>query len=581
MTTRILGNTAALFLFAAAFYQCNSEAPKADAKKDKPATATAAPTAKSWSYYGGDQSNQRYSTLNQITPANAKDLKLAWEQSLKNDEAQECTPIIADGMLFVTTASGPKYVHAFDAKTGAPKWEVDLKVPADFASFACCGIVNRGASYSNGKLFVGRLDGKLTCLNAADGKEVWTAQVVDYKQGSVITSPPLVIGDKVITGHGGGEYGSESYLSAYSVADGKQVWKTLTVPGTDPAVAATWKGESWKTGGAAPWFIGSYDPELKTVYWGTSNPSPWNANLRGTDANTGKSDNLYSASTLAINPEDGKIKWHYQTTPYDAWDYDGVNESVLADLDIAGVKTPVLMHADRNGFFYTINRQTGKLVSADAFVKVNWAKSIDAATGRPVEDPKFRLTTKNTVKAVYPSFMGGKNWQPMAFNPGTGLVYIPANNVGMDFKMADVKYTKGKFFLGSEWLMAYEKGVSPGEYIAWDPIAKKKVWGIPQKFPIPGGAMTTAGGLVFFGNIEGTFNAVDAKTGVPAWTTKTTSGVCAAPMTYEVDGKQYVAILEGRPSVIPGFLGGDLGKAMVAATPAGGKITVYALNGGK
>jgi alcohol dehydrogenase (cytochrome c) len=546
--------------------------------KTDTAKSAATGTATTWGSYGGDQTNKRYSSLDQINAANVQGLAPVWEQSLKNDEAQECTPIIADGTLFVTTASGPKYVHAFDAKTGAVKWSISFNIAPDVARFACCGIVNRGASYSNGKLYVGRLDGKLTCLNAADGKEVWTADVVDYKQGSVITSPPLIVGDKVITGHGGGEYGSTSYLTAYNAATGAQVWRTLTVPGTDPKVAASWKGDSWKTGGAAPWFIGSYDPELKTIYWGTSNPSPWNATMRGVDdAKYGEKTNLYSASTLALDPETGAIKWHYQTTPFDAWDYDGVNESLLADLDIAGVKTPVLMKADRNGFFYTINRVTGKLISAEAFVKVNWATSVDVATGLPVEDPKFRLTAKNTVKSVYPSFMGGKNWQPMSFNPGTGLVYIPANNVGMDFKAAKVNYQRGYFFLGSEWTMQYEAGVSAGEYVAWDPINKKKVWSIPQKFPTPGGTMTTAGNLVFFGNLEGTFNAVDAKTGAALWSAKTVSGVSAAPMTYQVDGKQYVAILEGRPTVIPGFVGGKMGEDMVKATPAGGKITVYAL----
>ena len=561
------------------FTNCKSDT----AKIGNTSTADKAVVSKTvWGAYGGDQSNQRYSTLDQINVSNAKDLKLAWEQSLNHDEAQECTPIIADGTLFVTTASGPKFVHAFDAKTGAVKWSTAFTIAPDVARFACCGIVNRGASYANGKLYVGRLDGKLTCLNAADGKEVWSVDVVDYKQGSVITSPPLIVGNKVITGHGGGEYGSTSYLSAYDAGTGAQLWKTLTVPGADAKVAASWKGDSWKTGGAAPWFIGSYDPELKTVYWGTSNPSPWNATMRGTDDEKyGEKTNLYSASTLALNPDDGTIKWHYQTTPFDAWDYDGVNECVLADLDIAGTKTPVLMKADRNGFFYTLNRSTGKLISAEAFVKVNWAKSIDVATGMPVEDPKYRLTAKNSVKAVYPSFMGGKNWQPMSFNPGTGLVYIPANNVGMDFKAAKVNYQRGYFFLGSEWVMQYEDGVSAGEYVAWDPINKKKVWSIPQKFPTPGGTMTTAGNLVFFGNLEGTFNAVDAKTGASVWSTKTNSGVSAAPMTYEVDGKQYVAIVEGRPTVIPGFVGGKMGEDMVKATPAGGKISVFALNGGK
>jgi alcohol dehydrogenase (cytochrome c) len=529
----------------------------------------------SWSYYGGDQSNQRYSTLDQINTTNAKDLGLVWEQSLNLDEAQECTPIIADGTLFVTTALGPKYVHAFDAKTGKPKWRVEFTIPADFARYACCGLVNRGASYANGKIYVGRLDGKLTCLDAANGKELWTTVVVDYQQGAVITSPPLIVGNKIITGHGGGEFGAVSYLSAYDSETGKQLWKTLTVPGNDPKVVESWKGDSWKSGGASPWFIGTYDPELNTVYWGTGNPSPWLASVRTVDgANYGKKTNLHSASTLALNPDDGTIKWTYQTTPADSWDYDGVNELVMADLNIGGTKTPVIMKADRNGFFYCLDRRSGKLLSADTFVKTTWAKSIDLVSGLPVEDTLFRVTKTNKATGIFPSVLGGKNWQPMSFNPNTGLVYIPANNVGMDLKAADVSFQRGYPYIGTELGIIYPD--KPGEYIAWDPVAKKKVWSIAQKFPLAGGGATTAGGLLFFGNIEGTFQAVDAKTGKALWQAKTTSGITAAPMTYEIDGKQYVAIVEGRPNTIPGFIG-QIGAEMVKATPAGGKISVFAL----
>jgi PQQ-dependent dehydrogenase (methanol/ethanol family) len=552
------------------FHSCNSDTSKSNG------TATGKST---WSYYGGDQSNQRYSSLNQINTTNVKDLGLAWEQSLNLDEAQECTPIIADGTLFVTTALGPKYVYAFDAKNGTTKWKTEFTIPADFARYACCGLVNRGASYSNGKLYIGRLDGKLSCLDAATGKELWSTVVVDYQQGAVITSPPLIVGNKIITGHGGGEFGAVSYLSAYDAETGKQLWKTLTVPGTDPKVAESWKGDSWKSGGSSPWFIGTYDPELNTVYWGTGNPSPWLATVRSVDdANYGKKTNLHSASTLAINPDDGAIKWTYQTTPADAWDYDGVNELVMADLNITGTKTPVIMKADRNGFFYCLDRRDGKLLSADTFVKTTWAKSIDLATGLPVEDPKFRVTKTNKATGIFPSVLGGKNWQPMSFNPNTGLVYIPANNVGMDLKSADVSFQRGYPYIGTELGIIYP--TNPGEYIAWDPVAKKKVWSISQKFPLAGGGATTAGGLLFFGNIEGSFQAVDAKTGKILWQTKTTSGITAAPMTYQVDGKQYVAIVEGRPSVIPGFIG-SIGVEMVKATPAGGKISVFALNGGK
>ncbi|MBC8153357.1 MAG: PQQ-binding-like beta-propeller repeat protein, partial [Bacteroidetes bacterium] len=284
-----------------------------------------------------------------------------------------------------------------------------------------------------------------------------------------------------------------------------------------------------------------------------------------------------SASTLALDPETGAIKAHYKTTPYDAWDYDGVNELVLADLPMNGKTTPVMMKADRNGFFYVIDRSNMKVLSAEKFVKTNWADKVDMGTGRPSGVEKYRLTSKNTVKDVWPSFIGGKNWQQMSYSPKTGLVYIPANQIGMDFKGSDVAYQRGYFFLGAEWSMTYDADKMPGEYIAWDPIKQKKVWSIPQKFPIPGGALTTAGNLLFFGNMEGKFNAVDATTGKQMWSFNAGTGVGAAPMTYSVDGKQYVAVVTGRPTIIPGFIGGKLGEDIVKATPAGGSLLVFAL----
>ncbi len=551
---------------------CKSDTGTADKGTKSDATTNAGPQIKAndWYAYGKDQSNQRYSELNQINDGNVAGLKKVWEFDIKNREVQECTPIVIGDMMYVTTGSGPEYTFGLNAKTGEKVWEKGFKVPDDVARFACCGISNRGFAYQDGKLFVGRLDGNLTALDHKTGKELWTTQVVDYTQGSVITSPPLVVGNKVIIGFGGGEYGAVGYLSAYNAADGKMAWKTMTTP---ESTADTWKGDTWKTGGGAPWFIGSYDKSTNTVLWGTSNPSPWDASLRGPDkSNYGKMTNLYTAATLGINPDDGSIKWHYQTTPYDAWDYDGVNELVLAKIK----GQPAAIKADRNGFLYVLNRNTGKVISAEKFVDVNWAKSIDTGTGMPVEDPKYRLTKTNTVKAVYPSFMGGKNWQPMAYNPKTGYVYIPANNVGMDFKATEVEYKRGYFYLGTEWEMVYnDKPV--GEYIAWDVANGKKAWSKPLKYPIPGGAATTAGNLVFFGDLTGKFYALNAKTGEELWSDKMESGIGAAAMTYDISGKQYVAIVEGRPTVIPGFIGGKMGEDMVKATPAGGKVSVYAL----
>ncbi len=534
-----------------------------------------------WTMYGNDYTNQRYSELDQINDQNVGQLTKAWDFDLNVEDAQENTPVVVDGTMYVTTANGPKYVYALDAVTGEKKWEYTIEVPADVARFACCGIVNRGVTYSDGKVFFGRLDGKLTALDAETGQELWTTTVVDYKQGSVITSPPLVVDGMVMSGFGGGEYGATGYLSAYDVNTGEQVWRTYTVPGDEvPAVRATWKGDSWKTGGAVPWFIGSYDEKTGNILWGTSNPSPWNSSMRGSSTTEiGDMTNLYSASTLQLNKQ-GEITDYYQSSPFDAWDYDGVNEKVLATLNIDGQDRDVYMQADRNGFYYVVDRNSMDPISAGKFVSVNWAEGIDYESGMPIEVPEYRPTINQDISKdnmVYPSFIGGKNWQPMAFSPKTGLTYIPANNLGMSFTTSEVEYQRGYFYLGAEWEIDRDGDKPIGEYIAWDPVKQEKAWSVGLEHPIPGGAATTAGNLVFFGHLGGEFEAYNATTGEKLWSTKTDSGVGAAPMTYMVDGKQYVAIVDGRPTVIPGFIGGDIAENMISATPAGGKLHVYAL----
>lgn len=533
-------------------------------------------SAESWSMYGKDYGQMRYSPLNQINTENVKDLQVAFIFPLSVVEAHEGTPIMVDGTLYVTTPLGPEKVFALDGKTGKMKWERDFEIPGDVQRFACCGIVNRGASYADGKLFIGRLDGKLTALDAATGETIWEVDAVDYKQGSVITSPPLIVGDKVITGFGGGEYGARGRLQAFSVSDGSRVWETHMIP---EDVADTWKGDSWKTGGAAPWFTGSYDPDANLIYYGTSNPSPWAAGVRGPDkSDFGEMRNLYSASTLALNPDNGEIQWFYQTTPYDAWDYDGTNEKMIADLEIDGEMRQIIMQADRNGFFYVNDRRTGELISAEPFVPVNWASGIDLETGLPIENEDKRPTVENKAEDVYPSFLGGKNWEPMSYNPNTGLVYIPANDLTMDMEAtADIEYNRGFFYLGAEWEMVTGPTGSPGHLLAWDPVKQEEAWRVPQKFPINGGTMTTAGNLVFFGNLEGDFGAYHAETGDELWSFSTGSGINSGPMSYSIDGEQYVAVTVGRPTVIPGFVGGDMGKKMVEATPAGGSLVVFKL----
>jgi PQQ-dependent dehydrogenase (methanol/ethanol family) len=544
------------------------------------AVSLAAPAAAQtgWDVYGGTSANTRYSALSQVTSGNVKSLKVAWALQLGSIRSQESTPILVGDTLYVTSSHGPKNVFAVDARTGMVRWRYSPEVPSGIDQFACCDVNNRGVAFANGKVFVGRLDGHLVALDAKTGKELWKTQVVDYTQGSVITSPPTVVKNLVITGFGGGEYGARGFIGAYDQDSGKEVWRVWTIPGPGEPGNETWKDDSWKLGGGVAWYIGSYDPALNLVYYGTSNPAPWGPAVRGPDSsNYGQFTNLYSSATIAINPDTGKIVWHYQSTPYDAWDYDGVNELVLADVDIAGQKTPVMFKADRNGFFYVLNRQTGKLLSATSFVPINWAKGVDMATGRPIEDPDKRPRLKFRAKDVCPNLLGGKNWHPMSYNPQTGLVYIPSINMCMDMEGAVPAYKRGTFYLAFEFDLG--KG-GPGGYlsemIAWDPIKKQKAWGNKDELPWLGGTLTTAGNLVFHGDVRGWFKALDARTGQELWKFNTGSGISAAPMTYEIGGKQYVAVVSGRTFTIPQFLG-PIGQKMFEASPEGGTLFVFEL----
>jgi len=542
------------------------------------ASISAADSGAAWGVYGGDTANTRYSNLATINTGNVNQLRVAWALQLGSVRSQESTPILVGDTLYVTSSFGPKNVFAVDAKTGVVRWRYSPDVPGGIDQFACCDVNNRGVAYANGKIFVGRLDGHMVALDAKTGQELWKTQVVDYTQGSVITSPPTIVKNLVITGFGGGEYGARGYLSALDQDSGKEVWRFWTVPGPGEPGNDSWKGDSWKYGGATAWLIGSYDPALNLIYYGTSNPSPWGGSIRGPDSgNYGNMTNLYSSSTIALNADTGKLAWHYQSTPHDVWDYDGVNELVLADVTVDGQKTPAMFKADRNGFFYVLNRQSGKLISAQSYVPINWATGVDMTTGRPVEVPDKRPRFKFRAMNICPNLLGGKNWHPMSYSPQTGLVYIPSINLCMDMEGAEPAYKRGSFYLAFE----FDLGKSgPGGYmselIAWDPVKQQKVWGNKEALPWLGGTMTTAGGLVFHGDVRGWFKALDAKTGKQLWQFNTGSGVAAAPMTYEIDGKQYVAVVSGRTFSIPVFLG-PIGKQMVDASPEGGTLFVFEL----
>ena len=538
--------------------------------------------AQNWPMYGGDSGNTRFSQAAQITTGNVKNLKVAWALQLGTTRSQESTPILVGDNLIVTSSFGPKNTFAVDARTGEVRWAYQPDVPAGIDQFACCDVNSRGVAHADGKIFVGRLDAHVVALDAKTGKELWKSKIVDYTQGSVITSPPTIVKNLVVTGFGGGEYGARGAIVALDQATGKEVWRTNTIPQPGEPGADTWKGDSGKLGGAVAWHIGSYDPKLNLVYYGTSNPAPWSAAVRGNDSSdVGKFTNLYSASVLALDGDSGKLKWHYQFTPHDAWDYDGVNELVFADLPIGGKKTPVIMQANRNGFFYVLDRANGKLLSAKPFIEaMNWATSIDLKTGMPIETAgnAKRPGMKRKAVNVCPNLLGGKNWMPMSYSQQTGLVYIPTLNLCMDMEGISEDYKRGTMYLSVNFDIAKP---APGGYAsavkAWDPVNQKAVWSNKDENYWPGGMLSTAGGVVFHGDLKGYLKAVDAKTGKELWKFNTGSGVAAAPMTYVHGGKQYVAVVSGRTQTIPGFLGA-FGEKMAGTSPEGGALFVFALN---
>jgi PQQ-dependent dehydrogenase (methanol/ethanol family) len=529
-----------------------------------------------WEHYGNDPGNTHWSELNKINTSNVGKLKVSWVLQLGTTRSQESTPLVIGDTLYVTSSFGPKHVFAVDARTGQLRWRHDPEIAADVDPYGCCDVTNRGVAYAKGKIFVGLLDGRLRALDAATGKEQWTTTVVDYKQGSVITSPPVVAKNNVVIGYGGGEYGVRGSLQAYDMDTGKEVWRTWLVPGPGEPGNDTWKGDSWKTGGGAAWAIGSYDPQQNLIFYGTSNPGPWNAAVRGPDkSDYGNFTNLYTAASVALDGDTGKIVWYYQSTPHDAWDYDGVNELLVADLNINGQKTPVVIKGDRNGFMYVIDRRNGKLISAKAFQYINWAKGVDMATGRPIEDPEMRPRQGYRAKNVCPAAIGAKNWMPSAFNPHTGILFLPTFNLCMDMEFVPQEYKRGAFYLAADFEIGKPgPGGFMGEAIAWDPVKQEAVWRNKEALPYVGGMLATAGGLVFHGNTEGWFKALDQRSGEVLWKFNTGSGIHAGPVTYLVDGVQYVGVVSGRTHSIPPFFG-ETGRKMMAATAEGGALFVF------
>ena len=530
---------------------------------------------------------ERFSPLKAINAQNVSKLVPAWTMSFGGEKqrGQESQPLVHDGKMFVTASYSR--IYAIDVKTGAKLWKYEHRLPEGI--MPCCDVVNRGAALYDNLVIFGTLDAQLVALDQDTGKVVWKEKIDEYSAGFSSSAAPLIAKGLLLTGVSGGEFGIVGRVEARDPRTGKLVWVRPTVEGhmgytfdkdgnkTENGITGTtnasWPGELWKTGGASTWLGGTFDPKTGLAYFGTGNPAPWNSHLR-------PGDNLYSCSTVALDVTTGKIVWSYQNTPNDGWDYDGVNEFVTFDMDGKRVGGK----ADRNGFFYVNDAKTGKLINAFPFVKtITWATSIDLTTGRPVYDDAVRPGNpansadgkKGTVVFAAPSFLGGKNQMPMAYNPGTGLFYVPANEWGMEIWNEPVVYKKGGAYLGAGFTIKTVNDDYIGALRAINPKTGKIVWEVKNNAPLWGGVLTTGGGLVFYGTPEGYLKAMDASTGKELWKYQTGSGIVAPPITWSDGTTQYVAVVSGWGGAVP-LWGGDVAKK-VSFLEQGGSVWVFKL----
>ncbi|MBJ2260653.1 PQQ-dependent dehydrogenase, methanol/ethanol family [Pseudomonas sp. MF6787] len=533
-----------------------------------------------WMSHGRTYDEQRYSPLDRVNAGNVGQLGMAWTTKLDIDSGTEATPLVVDGVMYTTGAFS--IVYAINAATGELLWKYDPKVPAENLGQGCCGPVNRGVAVWQGKVYVGSFDGRLIALDAGTGQPVWSVDtLIDRSKSYSITGAPRIVKGKVLIGNGGAEFGVRGYVTAYDADTGKQVWRFYTVPGDPklpPENAAmakamkTWDGDGWVKwgGGGTVWDSMAYDPQLDLLYVGTGNGSPWNYQFRS----NGKGDNLYVSSILALRPDTGEYVWHYQITPQDQWDFTATQHMILADIEMNGSVRKVIMQAPKNGFFYVLDRTNGKLLSAKNFVPVNWASGIDLQTGRPILTGAADYSKEP--KVVQPSFLGGHNWHPMSYSPKTGYVYIPAQ-----YTLAELKAAKVPQFLANKSVVNFGLDVPDlpedpkvlnqireawsGELIAWDPVKQKAAWKQPYVSAGNGGTLATAGNLVFQGTADGRVVAYRADTGQPLWEHRANSGVMAGPVTYTVNGEQYVAFSVGWGGILPLLTGPLTNKGKVRA----------------
>ena len=540
-----------------------SPASHAPAAVDSQRMLGAPEDATQWLSHGRTWDEQRFSPLDQITVDNVDALSLAWYADIPLNRGQEATPIMVDGVIYLGSAWSN--VFAFDAATGEQLWHYDPQVPREWAVNVCCGVVNRGVAAWDGKIFVGTLDGRLVALDAATGEPVWDVYTIDRSQRYSTTGAVRVVKGRVIVGNSGAEFGVRGYVSAYDAQTGELAWRFWTVPG-NPAdgfendamamAADTWTGRWWELGGGGTvWDAIVYDPQTDLLFIGVGNGSPWNQALRS----PGGGDNLFLASIVALDPDDGSYVWHYQTTPGETWDFTATAPIIVADLDFDDVRRRVVMQAPKNGFFYVIDAASGELISAEPFVPVNWASHVDPATGRPVENPAARFDRTGEVAYVTPTGLGAHNWRPMSFNPMTGLVYFGARHAMQayaaetDFTVSSVGTNTGvirtmtpeqELALEAERNRLFE---DPGAMLGWDPVAGEARWRTrdPQD-AFNGGTLSTAGNLMFAGGGGNRFFAYRADTGERIWEFTAHTGVAAGPISYAVDGVQYVAVAAGR-----------------------------------
>jgi quinohemoprotein ethanol dehydrogenase len=596
MTARALRFAGALFVALTQLTGCTSAEARPASAIDDEYLAAADRDSANWLTYGRTYEEQRFSPLSQIRDDNVGRLGLVWSMELGTTRGIEATPLVLNGILYTT---GPwSLVYAIDARTGERLWTYDPQVPKAHGRFACCDVVNRGLALYRGKVYVGTIDGRLVALDVQSGQPVWTTQTTPVDQAYTITGAPRIANGMVVIGNGGAEYGVRGYVSAYDAETGELRWRTYTVPG-DPSkgfeseamerAAATWNGQWWTAGGGGTaWDAIVFDPELDIVYVGTGNGSPWNRDLRS----PGGGDNLYLSSILALRADDGSLLWHYQTTPGDHWDYTATQPLMLADLQIGGRARKVIMQAPKNGFFYVLDRGTGELLSAKPFADINWATGVDLTTGRPVESPTA-YREKDAV-VVSPGPQGAHNWYPMAFNPATGLVYLPTRDKDFALHAPDLNWKyderwwntgRDPFYDGPARAERANAPLPIGRLIAWDPVAGREVWGVRSPVLTNGGVLTTAGNLVLEGRSDGVFAAYRATDGEVLWQFDAGTGVSAPPITYLLDGVQYVTVMvgwggaaglgNGNPAVIgpvkPGY-----GRVLTFALDANAQLTVPA-----